>query len=842
MPKLKKILKFFTILGVAGGVCAAVAVLGLYLYLAPKLPSTEALADIQLQEPLRVYTQDGLLISEYGDKRRIPLPIADIPQQLQQAFIASEDDRFYDHPGVDWQGLVRAVIVWVSTGNRSQGGSTITMQVARNFFLTREKSILRKINEIFLALKITRQLSKDKVLELYLNKIYLGKRAYGVAAAAKVYYGKSVDELTLAEIAMIAGLPKAPSKYNPIARPARALKRRNYVLGRMRQLGYITEDVYQLAKADPMTAKVHAAKPDVEAHYVGEMVRAEIARMFPGETYASGLAVFTTINSAQQRAANQAVRNGLLRIDQRHGYRGPIAHLDNFADASGTLEHALIEEALKPYSRKAGLRPALVTAVQPEQAAVYFNQDEQGLLLLENLTWAREHRGTDQLGEKISAASDVLQAGDIVWVQLNDKGALALAQMPEVEGALVALNPNNGAITALVGGFDYFKSKFNRATQALRQAGSSFKPFMYAAALERGYTAASIINDAPVVFDDPALESQWKPENYSGKFYGPTRLRVALANSRNLVSIRLLLKQGIGPVRRFASKLGFSAERLPRDLSLALGSGSVTPLELVSSYAILANGGYQVDSFLIEHIEDASGEVIFQQPHKVACLDCLNEQDADTASDTELALNADSLPDTPAQADEAEALSLPEQDTASAPPPLQTQAEQVLEPRTAFIIRSMLQDVVKRGTARRALKLGRTDLAGKTGTTNDQIDAWFSGFNDEVVASVWVGYDTLKTLGRRETGSSAALPIWIDFMRTALQGMENSRRPLPDGIVSVRIDPATGLLAHPGQGNAIFELFREENVPTATAAPELEWQGNSPSAGTEGSDEGEELF
>ena len=828
MSKIKKTLKISALLGLVGSVCTVLMAAGLYLYLSPKLPEISGLKDIQLQEPLRIYTNDGLLISEYGDKRRIPLNINDIPKQLQQAFISSEDDRFYDHPGVDWQGLVRAVIVWVSTGNRSQGGSTITMQVARNFFLTREKSMLRKVNEIFLALRITRQLSKDKVLELYLNKIYLGKRAYGVAAAAKVYYGKTADELTLAEMAMIAGLPKAPSKYNPIARPERALLRRNYVLGRMLKLKAITQEAHDLAKLDPITAKVHAVTPEVEAHYVGEMARAEVARMFPGDAYSSGLKIYTTIDGTQQRAANQAIRKGLQRIDMRHGYRGVLGSTLVTRDDNNELDLVALNQVLKKHPRKTGLRPAIVIQLKELSAQLYLGEKKQAELGFENMSWAQKHINTDRVGPKLSKPADALKIGDVIWVQLNESGQYSLAQIPEIESAMVALSPNTGAVTALVGGFDYFKSKFNRATQALRQAGSSFKPFLYTTALERGYSAASIINDAPVVFDDPALESKWKPENYSGKFYGPTRLRTALANSRNLVSIRLLLELGVGPVRRLASRFGFQAEHLPRDLSLSLGSGSTTPLDLASSYAALANGGYKVDAFFIDRIENSNGEVIFSQEYKVACLPCL-EVDLDTG--VPMMLTERGEPQAPEEQEGSLTLALPpeallvnDENSASknqeVAPPLHSQAEQILEPRTAFIIRSMLQDVVKRGTARRALRLGRTDLAGKTGTTNDQIDAWFSGFNDDVVASVWVGYDTLKTMGRRETGASAALPIWVDFMDAALKDSKMSQRSLPSGMVSVRIDPASGLLAHPEQTDAVFEIFRAENAPTEIAVPE----------------------
>lgn len=586
----------------------------------------------------------------------------------------------------------------------------------------------------------------------------------------------------------------------------------------MLKLKAITQEAYDLAIAAPITAKVHAVTPEVEAHYVAEMARAKVARMFPGDAYTSGLKVYTTIHGPQQRAANQAIRQGLQRIDKRHGYRGPIENISIAFDSEGQLETETLDSALEKHTRKAGYRPAIVTQLNESEATLYLGKQEQSSLTFTNMQWARKHLATDQIGPELNKPADALKAGDIIWVQLNAQGQLSLAQIPEIESAMVALSPNTGAVTALVGGFDYFKSKFNRATQALRQAGSSFKPFMYTTALEKGYSAASIINDAPVVFDDPALESKWKPENYSGKFYGPTRLRVALANSRNLVSIRLLLELGVGPVRRFAKRFGFQDEHLPRDLSLALGSGSTTPLELATSYAALANGGYKVDSFFIDRIEDASGESIFTQQYMAACIHCMEhdaenipvaEDSTEIPGDATADANALALPPLPVDADASES-----------PLPRYTQAEQILEPRTAFIIRSMLQEVVKRGTARRALKLGRADLAGKTGTTNDQIDAWFSGFNDDIVASVWVGYDSLKTMGRRETGSSAALPMWVDFMREALKDSEPSQRALPSGMVSARIDPASGLLAHPDQGNAIFEIFREENAPSQIAVPE----------------------
>lgn len=862
MVKYRKLARVLAWLALAGVFVASVSGLSLYLYLEPRLPEIDVLRDVQLQEPLRVYTRDGKLIAEYGDKRRIPLSIEETPELLQKAFVASEDDRFYEHPGVDWMGIVRAAVLWAVTGDKAQGGSTITMQVARNFFLTREKTVLRKLNEMLLALKISRELSKDKVLELYLNKIYLGKRAYGVAAAAQVYYGKSVDELTLAEIAMIAGLPKAPSSYNPVANPERALLRRNYVLGRMLELEMISQEAYELARAAPVTAEVHVIAPEAEANYLGEMVRAEITSLYPGEAYSAGLKVYTTVDSVQQRAAGVAVRQGLMMIDRRHGYRGPLEQLEQWLTAEDELDVELVDEVLAKYERTAGLRSALVTGVSDEQAELYLAGGEQAVLSLAGVEWARRHISVDVVGDEVKAVGDVLSPGDVVRVALGEDGALQLAQLPEVEGALVALDPSSGAVTALVGGFDYFKSKFNRATQARRQAGSSFKPFLYTAALENGYTPASVINDAPVVFDDPSLESKWKPENYSGKFYGPTRLRVALRNSRNLVSIRLLLGLGVTPVRHFAQQFGFDPEQLPRDLSLALGSGTVTPLELVSAFAIFANGGYRVQPYFIDRIEDAQGRVIYATDRQVACLPCLKPDAAPAAeseaeASTEATAVAEVLEAEVDQREEAASpvlaegesaeLGLPEGEGAEEfveVEPVLSQAERVLNERTAFIIRDMLQDVVRRGTARRALALGRTDLAGKTGTTNDQIDAWFSGFNDRVVASVWVGHDSLKTLGRRETGSSAALPIWVDFMREALAGTESRRYQQPAGVVSIRIDPITGLLAHPEQQDAVFEYFREENVPTTMAVPTSPplYQEAGENGEAEGEPEPESLF
>jgi penicillin-binding protein 1A len=639
---LLKLTAIVLILGMAGGLFGALAIYGAYLYLSPGLPPVASLKDVHLQEPFRIYSRDGKLLGEFGEKRRIPLSISEIPLRIQQAFLAAEDDRFYEHPGVDYQGILRAVVNQIMKGDKSQGGSTITMQLARNFFLSNEKTYLRKINEIFLALQIEKELPKEKILELYLNKIYLGKRAYGVAAAARTYYGKSVNELTLAETAMIAGLPKAPSTDNPVANPTRAVVRRNYVLSRMLDLGFIDKAQYEEAVSAPVTAGVHERAPEVDAPYVAEMVRAFVIERYGEEAYNSGLKVYTTLDGDLQAAANKAVQNGLLDYERRHGYKGPIRHIELPAEAtvialvSGEEQTAAEEAAagsaspdkaagaapageasaeqaapkvsngalmlpqgdadrmLKEIGAFGNVQPGLVLGFRSEEkgadsgktgtegpleyADLYLGDARYGRMTFEGAQWARRYINVDQRGPEPGALQDVVKVGDVVWISMAGEDRWELAQLPDVEGALVSLNPQNGAIVSMVGGYDYSRSKFNRAVQAKRQAGSSFKPFFYTAALDNGFTAASIINDAPVVFDDPALEGKWRPGNYSGKFYGPTRLREGLVKSRNLVSIRLLIALGVGKARAYVKRFGFTDESLPRDLSLALGSGTVTPL------------------------------------------------------------------------------------------------------------------------------------------------------------------------------------------------------------------------------------------------------------------------
>ena len=796
-----RLLKILLVLLLSGGLIGAAVVAGAWFYITPRLPDAETLRDVVLQVPLRVFTRDGKMMAEIGEKRRTPVRFEEVPKPMIQAFLAAEDDRFFEHPGVDWQGLARAAVHLLRTGEKGQGGSTITMQVARNFFLSREKTYLRKLNEIFLSFKIERDFTKEEILELYLNKIYLGHRAYGVQAAAEVYYGKPIQALELPQIAMIAALPKAPSSLNPVTNPRRAVQRRNYVLGRMRELGFIDEATYQEAIAAPVTASLHGRVVEVEAPYIGEMVRAYMVEHYGMEAYTNGYRVYTTIDSTRQQAATRALRRALLAYDRRHGWRGAVAQMDEATLADERARHKRLREI--PVA--GGLVPAVITSVEENAANAYTFRGNEARIEWEGIAWARPYIDVNLRGPKPERAGEVLQAGDIVYLEHDHNDRWLLAQIPEVSGALVSIDPRDGAIQALEGGFDYYLSKFNRAIQAERQPGSNFKPFIYTAALAKGYTPASIINDAPVVFEDPALENTWRPENYSGKFYGPTRLREALVKSRNLVSIRLLRSIGVDYAIDYISRFGFAPEKLPHNLSLALGSVSVTPLQLATAYAVFANGGFRVESYLIERIEDASGNVLFEARPKVACPQCEEMAARATATAPSPASSATAVEAEPAAGEgEAAAMDLP---------PEELRAPRVVSARNVYLITSMMRDVVKRGTGRRAMVLGRHDLAGKTGTTNDQKDAWFSGFNPDLVATTWVGFDQIRTLGAREVGGRAALPMWIDYMRVALDGIPERPLEMPPGLVTVRIDAETGLLAGPHTAKAVFETFPEELVP-----------------------------
>ncbi|NVD35580.1 penicillin-binding protein 1A [Marinobacter lutaoensis] len=828
MSHLLRTSRLFAWLFFTGLSLAVITVSGFYLYLRPGLPPVEQLLDIKLQTPLRVYSKDNRLIAEFGEKRRTPITIEQIPTIQLQAFLAAEDARFYEHFGVDIKGLVRAAVELISTGSIQSGGSTITMQVAKNYFLSRDRTFIRKFNEILLALQIERELDKDKILELYLNKIYLGNRAYGIAAAAQVYYNKPVNELSLAQMAMLAGLPKAPSAYNPLANPQRALVRRNWILGRMKELGYITPDAYELAVNAPLTASYNAIESEVDADYVAEMARTEMVRRFGEDAYTDGYSVRLTVESDKQQAATKALRAGLEAYDQRHGYRGPIGQL-----SEDDLRGADLERLIKNYPRIESLIPAIVTAVDDPQgeARVYARDLGPAVLPFETMTWARRYKTEDLKGPTPDKPSDVVATGDVVYVKFQSPAdpqtlesnrpglpIVALSQLPRIEGALISLDAKTGAIQALAGGYSFSQSKYNRATQAKRQLGSTFKPFLYLTALENGMTPATIYNDAPIVVDTSELGAAWRPQNSSGQFGGPTRLREALYRSKNLVSIRLLRDLGIQTALDMLAQLKIPTDNMPKDLSLALGSGLLTPMELARAQAVIANGGYDVEPYLIEEITDIHGDTLYQAPETRLC-------DTDCAP-----LATPPVAETPVP----EIGETGRAAAADAPPPPRIM-HRLADERSVYILHSMMQDVIRRGTGRRARVLGRDDLAGKTGTTNEQKDTWFAGFNHDIATTVWVGFDQPAPLGRGEYGASTALPVWIDYMKVALQGRPHAFMPRPNGIVNVRINPETGERARPGE-EGVFELFKAEQAP-----PLLSDDGNG-NGGTGGGDLSRQLF
>ncbi|MEE8340209.1 MAG: penicillin-binding protein 1A [Xanthomonadales bacterium] len=808
---MKKLFRWFLVFFLVSTLLAFSAIGITYLIFKPDLPDVETLRDVQLQVPLRVFSADGKLLGIFGEKRRIPVKINEIPAQLTNAFIAGEDARFYEHPGVDYQGISRAAWSLLTTGEKTIGGSTITQQLARNFFLTSEKTFTRKIREIFLALKIERQLNKNLILELYLNKIFLGYRAYGVGAAAEVYYGKSISELSLAQCAMIAALPKAPSRINPINAPERALERRNYVLNRMLDLGHISKSQHEAASKEPDRAFYHGAIAEISAPYVAEMVRVKALSLLGSKAYTGGYKVITTIDSRLQTAANLAVDKGLEEYDRRHGFRGPEAHID-LADRHTTQAWS---EVLASYRPIAGLEPGVVLEVEDELALVYLRNGQTIALSLEQTKWAAPFINRDRKGKTPIKVSEIMMPGDIIRTRLHDDGSWKLGQLPEIEAALVALDPMSGDIKVLVGGSDFSRSKFNRVTQGRRQPGSSFKPFIYSAALERGFTVSSLINDAPIVFEDQELERTWKPQNFSQKFYGPTRLREAMVKSRNLVSIRLLRDIGVEYAREYITQFGFELDELPANLSMALGSASLTPLAMARGYAVFANGGYLVRPNFIRSITDASGLVVYATQPSIICEACEENIDVDLTEPVQtkvsepefrplnIASHTQGLEVT-AQGSDERKLSSAEQSP---------YAKKAITPQNAYLVRSMMMDVVRRGTGVRAMQLGRHDLAGKTGTTNEQRDAWFSGYNDHLVTSVWVGFDNHDLLGKRELGGRAALPVWMEFMAVALEGVDDKPPLMPEGLAQARIDPDSGLLARLDNSNAIMEIFQAGRLP-----------------------------
>lgn len=817
MSHLLRTSRLFAWLFLTGLSIAVIVTSGFYLYLRPGLPPVHQLLDIKLQTPLRVYSKDNRLIAEFGEKRRAPITIEQIPTIQLQAFMAAEDARFYEHFGVDIKGLARAAIELVSTGEIQSGGSTITMQVAKNYFLSRDRTFIRKFNEILLALQIERELDKNRILELYLNKIYLGNRAYGIAAAAQVYYNKPVSELSLAQMAMLAGLPKAPSAFNPLANPDRAMIRRNWILGRMRDLGYITPDAHELAVSAPITASYNSTETEIDADYVAEMARSEMVRRFGEDAYTDGYTVTLTVDGKKQQIATEALRNGLEAYDRRHGFRGPIGQIDQ-----ETLANSELSELILNYPRVESLLPAIVKEVDDEsgEVSVHARRIGSAVMPFETMTWAKRYKTENLTGPEPEKPSDVVSPGDVVYVRAQDPVqaapeananenrsqvdepeqpavvTVALAQIPRVEGALISLEAKTGAIEALTGGYSFGQSKYNRAIQARRQPGSTFKPFLYLSALESGMTPATIYNDAPIVFDDSELETTWRPQNSSGQFYGPTRLREALYRSRNLVSIRLLRDLGIEKTLDYLEQLEIPTENMPDNLSLSLGSGQLTPMELARGMAVIANGGYDVEPYLIETISNFQGETIYQAPKTILCDENCNDIAEQATSDMEqgdAAMTANFL----GSIDESPEVRV---------------MRRLADERAVYILHSMMQDVIRRGTGRRALALGRDDIAGKTGTTNEQKDTWFAGFNHDVATTAWVGFDQPAPLGRREFGASTALPIWLDYMEVALEGAPSSLMPRPNGIVNIRINPETGQRARPGE-DGVFEVFREEDAP-----------------------------
>ncbi|MBP7546705.1 MAG: PBP1A family penicillin-binding protein [Corallincola sp.] len=806
---------------------AALAVV--YAYFAPQLPDAATLRDVRLQTPMQVFSADGQLLAQFGEQRRIPLTLEQMPPLLVQAFLATEDYRFYEHPGIDPIGVGRAMLAVVASGEKSQGASTITMQLARNFFLGREKTYIRKIKEIFLAWHIEQALTKDQILELYLNKIALGYRSFGVGAAAEVYYGKTVDQLTLAEIAVIAGLPKAPSALNPIASPARAKARRAVVLGRMLDTGLITAEQYEEAKAAPIETRYHGPQVSFEAPYAAEMARDFLVKLVgEEEAYGAGYQVYTTVDARLQRAANRAVETNIYDYDERHGYRGPAGEL--WSAPAPQPERARIQAALANIVRFADLQPVAVIGIADKSITVLTDRGEELSVPFAQMLWARPFISDIRQGHPPKKPADVVKIGQQIWVRPVEDG-WRLAQVPAVNGALTALDPRDGAIKAIVGGFSFNQSQFNRALQAKRQAGSNIKPFLYATALEDGMSLATIINDAPVSHYDPAIGVTWRPRNSPPEYEGPMRMRVALGKSKNVVSVRLLEMVGLDRFRKQMELFGFALADLPRVQSIALGSAEFTPIDMVRGFAAFANGGFRVEPYLVTKALDGDGNVIFEASPKVACEECTKAAAGDWVLEPNPALPPEQL------------------------------APRVIKATTAFLMQEALNSAIFgggsfrdgsgwNGTGWRAGRaLNRRDIGGKTGTTNESRDAWFSGFGPGIVASSWVGFDDhSRTLGSAaphpglpqqmsgyEFGAKSAMPAWIRFMQEALKDVPEKRWPMPAGIISVRIDQASGKLAGSGSSGSLFEYFARGSEPT-------EFAGDESAAAPFGSQSDDELF
>ncbi|WP_426269941.1 penicillin-binding protein 1A [Dyella kyungheensis] len=822
MQILKRLLRWILVLAFTGLLLGVAAIGVAYWLISPRLPSVAVLKDYHMQVPLRVLSADGKLIASFGETRRIPVAMGQVPDRLKHAVLAAEDASFYQHPGVDWHGIARASWhVLASGGDKGSGGSTITQQVARNFFLSPEKLYSRKLTEIFIALRMESELSKDQILELYLNKMFLGHRSYGVAAAASYYYGKTLDQLTVAECATLASTFQLPSLVNPLNSPKRMTARRNWVLGQMLENRFISKAEYDQAIEEPLDASPHEPAIEVDAPYLAEMVRLQVLDRLGNDALTEGYVVKTTVNSMRQQAAVDSVRAGLVEYDHRHGWRGPEAHQELAAEA-GTDE---LERALAGYTDISGMQPGIVTQVSPTEASVYLANRDEVKLDLASVEWARPRIDDTRVGATPKSVATVLKRGDIIRVTRDEKGEWLLTQIPGAQGALVSLDPEDGSLQALVGGFNFLRSKFNRAVMAARQPGSSFKPFIYSAAFERGFTPASIVNDAPLALPDPSRPGGlWTPSNDDDKFDGPIRLREALVQSKNLVSVRLLDAIGVRFARDYATRFGFSLDSLPGNLSMALGTASVSPMSMARGFSVFANGGYLVTPYFISEIDDRDGKPVYQANPARACRTCA-ERLLDTRPPGPPPANASAAPGntvaTAGSAGSAPATSgslagvgdavLPaDAHGDSAHPPVL--APQVIEVRNDYLVTSLMQDVVKRGTGAAAAKLGRTDLAGKTGSTNDHRDAWFVGFNSNLVTSVWVGFDDFGSLGKGEFGAKAALPIWMSYMGTVLKDQPAGILPMPPGITTVQIDRSSGLPAGADDTNVMSEYFKVEDV------------------------------
>jgi len=801
-------------------------IIGFYYYVKPELPDVATLKDVKLQTPMQVFSNDGKLIAQFGEKRRIPLRLNNIPPELVEAFIATEDSRFYEHYGFDPIGIVRAAIAVITSGNASQGASTITQQLARNFFLSNEKKIMRKVKEIFIAVHIEQLLTKNEILELYLNKIYLGYRSYGVGAAAQVYFGKDVKDLTLSEMAVIAGLPKAPSTMNPIYSLQRATKRRNVVLMRMLDEHYITQMQYDEAREEPVVASYHGAEIELHAPYVAEIARSWMVEHYGDNAYTSGMKVYMTINSTLQTAANNAAVDNLMAYDERHGFRGAVRTL--WTDGNQALSDNQLDETLADQPVYGRLIPAVITRVDENSAQVYIKHHGNQIITWDEMKWARPYITDKRQGEAPQTASEILQAGQQIWVrniaQKNQPPLWHLSQVPNANTAFVAMNPDNGAVKALVGGFNFIHSKFNRATQSIRQVGSGIKPFIYSAALHKGMTLATLINDAPINQWDKSQGTAWRPKNSPPTYGGPTRLKIGLAQSKNVMAVRVLRAVGLSDTRHYLTRFGFDLDKLPNSETVALGAGSLSPLKLVQGYSVFANGGYYVKAYFINKIVDPFGEVEYQATPKTVChVDCKKD---DMATETTTPINGiDNTNDT--MADQP------------LPITLSPYAPQVISAQNAFLVREMLYSNIWgggnwrdgtgwNGTGWRAQKLKRRDIGGKTGTTNDSKDTWYNGFGPGIVATAWVGFDNHnRELGRTsrntnignkmlsggESGAKTAQPAWIAFMKKALNDVPKHEKTIPEHIIRVRIDRATGLLTNKTDGSSMFEYFKEGTEP-----------------------------